>query len=306
MRRRIDPEDGLREVIDVWSAPTADDLHRGLVLHPPVRRSADAHEPLANLTRLHHIEPATTIVTAMLLLTDLRWRDGVSHLVRRIESSDLLDADQLDLLARTFLAANDAVYWQIPDAWFPDGSVTIELDDDGEEEEEAGGEPREPDGPAVARRQIVPPLRRWAATREVIRAPGSWTSLLARARKLDARSAAAIVAGLLDGVDSLPPPVQALLIHQAIRWPHQTVRQLGLGLLADLEGPEAAQVLAKNDPNKRIRDWADSLLTSPPTRHPSGGPGARPARAIPIEEPEAPPTLFSTRLDNTQTMRLSA
>jgi hypothetical protein len=291
MRRRIDPEDGLREVIDLWSAPTADDLHRVLVLHPPVRRSADAHEPLAILTRLHHMEPATTIVTAMLLLTDVRWRDGVSHLVRRIESSDLLDADQLDLLARTFLAANDAVYWQIPDAWFPDGSVTIELDDDGEGEE-AGGEPREPDGPAVARRQIVPPLRRWAATREVIRAPGSWTSLLARARKLDARSAAAIVAGLLDGVDSLPPPVQALLIHQAIRWPHQTVRQLGLGLLADLEDPEAAQVLAKNGPNKRIRDWADLLLTSPPTRHPSGGLGARPPRAIPSEEPEAPPTLF--------------
>ncbi|MFI5042763.1 MAG: hypothetical protein ACHQNA_13120 [Acidimicrobiales bacterium] len=289
MRHRVDADAGFREVVELWSATTADDLHRVLVLHPPVRRSPDADEPFALLRRLHETEPATTIVTAVLLLTDLRWRDGISHLVRHIEASDVLDADQLDLLARTFIAANDAVYWEVPDAWFGEGSVIIELDDD---DEDTGGEPRAPDGRAVARRQIVPPLRRWAATREVTRAPDTWTALLARARELDARSAAAIAAGLLDGIDSLSPPVQGLLIHQAIRWPDQAVRRLGLGLFADREGPEAAKALAENDPNKRIRDWADSLVNPPPARRPAEDARAQSHRVPRSEEPEPPLTLF--------------
>ena len=42
MRRRPDPEDGAAEVFDLWSAETADELRRVLVLHPPAYRTANA------------------------------------------------------------------------------------------------------------------------------------------------------------------------------------------------------------------------------------------------------------------------
>ena len=284
MRRRADPEIALHEYVELWSAATADELHQVLVLHAPALRTADADLPLALLRRLHAVEPAASVVTAMLLLTDLRWRDGISHLVRRIEASGILPPDQLDLLAQTFLVADDAVYWKVPEAWF-DETFVIEFDHD----EATDGEPPTADGPAVARRQIVPPLRRWAATRRVTQAPEAWSALLARAREVNARNAAAIMAGLLDGFDSLPPPVQALLVQQAIRWPEHAVRRLGLGLLADREGPQAAHAVAKNDPNQRIRAWADSLLIPPPARHPTRGGTTPPAQT---ERPEPPPTLF--------------
>lgn len=101
-RRRVDPEDGMGEVFELWSAETAHDLHRILALYPPIRPSADAHEPFALLQKHHETESSTSAVTAMLLLTDRRWRGGVGKLVHRIAESDILDEEQLDLFAQTF------------------------------------------------------------------------------------------------------------------------------------------------------------------------------------------------------------
>ena len=115
MRRSVDPEAGMREFVELWSTNSADDLHRVLVLHPIVRRSADAFEPYGLLVKHHEAEPDSSIVTALLLLTDPRWRDGVSHLVRRIEDEGVLDTGALDLLARTFLSADKVLYWKVPD-----------------------------------------------------------------------------------------------------------------------------------------------------------------------------------------------
>ena len=53
----VDPQDGLQEMADLWSAPTADALHRVLVLHPPVRETADAFEPYLLLSKHHEAEP---------------------------------------------------------------------------------------------------------------------------------------------------------------------------------------------------------------------------------------------------------
>ena len=115
MRRSVDPGAGLQELVELWSANSADDLHRVLVLHPVMRRSADAFEPYGLLVKHHEAEPDSSIVTALLLLTDPRWRDGVSHLVRRIEDEGVLDTGALDLLARTFLSADKVLYWKVPD-----------------------------------------------------------------------------------------------------------------------------------------------------------------------------------------------
>ncbi len=99
------------------------------------------------------------------MLTDRRWQNGSAQLVRRIADSRILDAEQLDLLTRTFLAADYAIYWRVPDEWFAGGEqFVIEFDDEGPDDatdDDPGGVAEEE--PTVARREVVPPLRRWAA-----------------------------------------------------------------------------------------------------------------------------------------------
>ena len=293
MDRGADPDEGAREFVELWSAPTAAALHRVLVLHQPIRSSADAFEPFSLLEKHHDAEPKSSVVTATLLLTDRRWRTGAGRLARRIADATILDPEQLDLLARAFLAADEALYWQVPDDWFTDddmiidlGVVTIEPDD-----EDAHGDRDDPvaPGPTVARREVAPPLRRWAAARATSREPTLWATLFTRARELDTRSAAAIMAGLLDAIEALEPLVQKLLIREATRWPDPAVRRAGLAFVADREGPEAAVKLAADDPSARVRAWARSLMsTSEAGRRTSSGVETH---ATPTEEGESP-TLF--------------
>jgi hypothetical protein len=266
MSRWVDPEDGLQELAELWSASTAEELHRVLVLHPVVRRSADAYEPFALLAKHHESEPDSSLVTAVLLLTDPRWRGGVSHLVRHIENEGPLDADALDLLARTFLSADKALYWQVPDDWFDSEGIDISFDDQPfEEEADEDEQADEPVGPTVARRDLPPPLRRWAAARIVKRDPSSWGAVFDRTRHLDPRSSAAVMNGLLDVVEMIQISAQNLLITAALDHSSHEVRRLGLGLLAERDGFDAAHARAITDPNARIRAWAEARIeTEPP------------------------------------------
>jgi hypothetical protein len=262
MRLIVDPEDGAWEVARLWTAPNADALHEVLALYPPVRRSADAFEPFALLSKHHKTEPATSVVTATLLLTDQRWRGGAGQLVRRIAESGILSEDELDLLAQAFLSAGDAVYWHVPDEWFGDDAIEIEIGPG--PQQGAANAATDPDEStpqlAVARREVFHPLRRWAAARALSRAPDSWAALRARAKELGARPGAAVMCGVLDVVDVLPPPAQALLIGDGTTWSDQAVRRLALGRLAERNGPAAAFVIAQRDPNERVRRWAAALL----------------------------------------------
>jgi hypothetical protein len=286
--RRVDPEGGLGEFAALWLAETADELHRVLTLHRPIRGSSDAFEPFGLLSKHHQTEPSTSAVTAMLLVTDRRWRGGVGRLVRRIAESGMLDDEQLDLLARTFLAADDAVYWQVPYEWLGDAVISIDLRDNlSEEVQEPVAE-----GPVVVCRVVVPPLRRWAASRAVERDPAAWGQVLARARTLDARGGAAVAAGLVDAIDLLKPQVQELLIREAIRWPDKTVRRLGLALVAQREGIEASYALATGDPNAGIRAWADSLMNPLPSRDRPAVVGGAHRPATPKDDVAEPSTLF--------------
>ena len=214
-----DPDDGLRQVVELWSAPTADALHRVLVLRPAVRGSADAFEPFALLQQHHRSEPESSLTTALLLLTDRRWRNGVARLVCRIADSSILDTEHLDLLAHTFIAAADDVYWQVPDEWFAGGEqIVIDLDSD--QPDENDGVPVDVDaGPVVARRAVFPPLRRWAAAHLLAREPAGWSALWRRAGEFDARNAASVAAGLLDRLDVLTPDAQAFVVKQTTSWP---------------------------------------------------------------------------------------
>jgi len=290
MRRRLDPEEGAVEVIDLWSAETTDDLRRVLVLHPPVRRTADAFEPYVLLSKHHKMDPTGSAETAMLMVTDPRWRNGVGNLIRRIEQSDILDDSQLDLLAEAFLAAGDAVYWQVPDHWFSDEGIVIWVDEVEERQDDAQMEEGE-DRPAVVRRTVSPPLRRWAAMRLVGRQPERWGKTFKRARALDARGAAAVISGLLDVVSVLEPATQEFLIQKATSWPNHSVRRLAIGLVAERKGVEAAHAIAICDPNAGVRKWAGSLLKPMAPRE--GGKSETPPRPeIPAIQAPEPPTLF--------------
>jgi hypothetical protein len=283
----VDPQDRLREIADLWSAPTADALHRVLVLHPPVGEMADAFEPYFLLSKHHEAEPEQTLATAVLLLTDARWRKGASHLVRRIADGGLLGEEQLDLLSRTFLVADDAVYWTVPADWFATEGIEITLDV-ALDEEDVDVQEEDEDGPVVARRELAPPLRRWAASRELAREPATWAALLARARELSARHGAAVMAGMLDLADVLGADARELLIKHATTWPHHDVRLLAFELIAERDSAATAHALAHDDPNAKIRAWAATLARR--SRAPDGNDVADPGQ--PWQDKAEPPALF--------------
>jgi hypothetical protein len=261
VRPSADPEACLGELVSLWTAASADALHRVLVLHPAGRESADTFEPIALLTKHHDTEPGTSVATATLLLTDRRWRGGVGQLVRGIAESGLLTPEQLDGLALAFLAADRYMYWPVPDAWFPAESVALVVGDDvGEDADEVAVS----EGPAVAARDIAPPLRRWAAARLVAKEPASWPRLLARAQDIHARHGAAVVAGMFDSIGLMPADAQAWLVTKGTTWPHQSVRRAALEVVAARDGAHVAAQLAHADPNAKIRAWAAALDASKP------------------------------------------
>ena len=261
MRSSGDPEACLDELVSLWTAATADALHRVLVLHPYARGSADAFEPIALLTKHHATEPGTSVATASLLLTDRRWRGGVGQLVLGIADSGLLTDEQLDALALAFLAADRYMYWPVPDAWFTAESVALVISDDvGEDADEVAVS----EGPAVAARDVAPPVRRWAAARLVAQDPAAWAQVLARAQDLDARHGAAVVAGMFESIEHMPAAAQAWLVTKGTTWPHQSVRRAALKVVAARDGADVAFQLAHADPNAKIRDWAATLDRSNP------------------------------------------
>jgi hypothetical protein len=222
-----------------------------------VCRAADAFEPFGLLKKHHLSEPQMSIETAVLLMTDRRWRGGVAQLVQQISESGMLDDEELIVLAQAFLAADDAVYWEVPDQWFGEDSITIDLGED--EEPEEGGEPAELEGPAVARRDVWPPPRRWAAGHELARDPAHWPALLARAGELTARDGAAVMSGMMDRVDVLSPAVQAALVERARTWPHHGVRRAAFEFIQIRDGAQTAYLLARDDLNAKVREWAATL-----------------------------------------------
>lgn len=281
MISRVDPEASIREWLALGKARDADSLHRVLTMHPPARRSADTVEPMWLLKRVADSEPEETFSTAFLLLTDLRWRKGVSQLVRRVEESGCLGREELDELARLFIAAAKALFWAVPEEWFSGHEVVI-VELDGEDTQGANtdlvGDEEADDTPRVAR-EVPPPLRRWAAARIVEGDPSQVDALVGRAQEVDARAAAAIMAGILDCIDEVDPEVGDRLIDDAVEWSDQGVRRAGLELVARRDGTETAYRLAAKDPNARIRAWAESLLDDPAGDEPAARDAGSPADA---------------------------
>jgi len=258
-----DADDLLHEFAVLWSTETAEDLHRALALQQPMRSSADWFSPYSLLTRHHKNEPHTSTVTAFLLLTDIRWRKGVGRLVNRIADSDMIDADDLALLARTFVKAGDYVYWKVPDSWLRDESIVISIEhesDAANNADEMVGEESVEDERVVVARRVHPPLRRWAVAHMVVLDPKTWRALLTDARDRSGTNGTAMMAGLFDGLDRLPDAASMAIIGQGLDWPRANIRKKGLERFADLGHRQLAHDLALCDPSARIRRWAPALL----------------------------------------------
>lgn len=222
----------LDDLVALHTAGDAGELHRRLLCFGDGRgNKADAFEPWCLLHQFHKDDPAGAVVTALLLLTDRRWRNATGRLVRRIEESGLVPDDQLDLLAQTFLAAGAQVYWEAPRDWFDGPAIVLDAggpyDVDVMEDEEPGDPD---DGPVVFARDVRPPLRRWAAARAVRSDPCCWGALAQQARQVDPRGGAAIIHGLVDSIDLLAPAARDLVLDLAENWPHRKLREAAAAL----------------------------------------------------------------------------
>lgn len=231
--QRVDLDDEWTPLDDLVALHTADgagELHRRLLCFGDgTGNKADAFEPWCLFHKVHVDEPDGAAATALLLLTDRRWRNATSRLVRRIEESGLVPDDQLDLLARTFLAAGPQVYWEAPGDWF--AGPAIVLDPAADLDVVEGDDLGEPDDrPVVFAREIRPPLRRWAAARAVRSDPACFAAVAKRAGQIDPRAGAAIINGLVDSIDVVAPAARDFVLDLAESWPDRQVREAAAAL----------------------------------------------------------------------------
>lgn len=236
-----DGEDGWTAAEDLVALHTAgdvDEFHRRLVLYPtgPTNRS-DAFEPWCLFHHFHKDNPDGAATTAVLLVTDRRWSNATGRFIRRIDESGLIPPEDLDFLAQTFVAAGPHVYWEVPGEWLGGPAITIDFQSKTIETEPDEEEPDDSadEGPVVVAREVRPPLRRWAAGRIVRADPGMWSKLVTRARESDPRGGAAIVHGVLDGVEGLTPAARAAVAKLATTWPQHDVREAAAAITARRE-----------------------------------------------------------------------
>jgi hypothetical protein len=228
----------LHELAAFFGAASPHEFHRMLVTLPPVPgNTGDTFLPWCLFHKFHEGQPEAAATTAMLLVTDRRWRTATGRLIGRIAESGLVPAEHLDLLAQTFLAAGRCVYWEVPAEWFDGPEIVIEGADTEPDEPDEVSATEASDGPVVAAREIRPPLRRWAAERLVRADPGVWGATVARARELDSKNGAAVMRGVLDAIAVLPEPARKLIVALCADWPQHDVRKAARELSSPATNP---------------------------------------------------------------------
>lgn len=204
----------------------------------------------------------------------------------RVNGSGLIPDEHLDLLARAFVAATEALYWELPADWFGGPEITMPS------RARSRGSMPEADAdvePVVMARELQPPLRRWAAARLIRAEPSAWSGGVQEARNLDARSGAAVMAGLVDAADVLPPRARKVLMGLALDWGARSTHLAALEHLARHGGVERARKRARSDSDATIRRWGEHLAT--PTVLPLTGEGGQQVMSSTAPGPQAA-TLF--------------
>ena len=259
----MEPWTPLGELMGLMEAQSLDDLYRRLVLWPRERRNTwDAFELWCIFHMFHEHDQGGAATTAVLLVTDGRWASAAGRLMAQIANSGLVPAEDLDLLAETFLSAGKRVFWEAPEEWFR-GGTAIALEPEGRDMVDPSP-PDEDDGPYVASREVWPPLRRWAAARLAGSNPARWPALVQRARELDSRGGAAVMRGLLDSVDVMEPKVRRVLLDLAAGWPNKGVREIATEKLA----PPASSGRTSSPPSKSDHD-CDQRQSMPANHQPA-------------------------------------
>jgi len=177
------------------AADTVDELWALLITPHGIKSSTAWDEAFILFRRFHTNEPEGAAITALLLCTDHRWRKAAHHLIHRLADSDLLTAEDLNLLTVGFVHHE----------------VTVTTTSHGD-----------------VRRSVWPPLRRWAAARMVTNDGTAWQSLLYMARTEPSRESAALAAGVMDAVAAIPPDERMRAIEQGLNWGSGIVRLAAL------------------------------------------------------------------------------
>lgn len=229
-----------REDLDVVrTAATPAQLWEGLVLHDSFSSRNDPVEGERALRRLHEGGQPGAGRTALVLLTAWRWRRCTSQLLDRLLSTGILTEEELDELAEVALFGDQALF-RLPASVFG--------------------------VPAQMRRELQPPLRRWAAGQVLRRDASRVGEVRERIDQLTCRrAAAAAMAGLIDAVDVLAGELADQVLADAEQWPSQTVRIAAVRRLA--ERGRYAQVAHRGtvDADASVRAAAAAALVSSST-----------------------------------------
>lgn len=238
--------------LEPYAAENAAELQH--VLLAPGRRGRShttADDALHHFARAHGDGQPGAHSTALLLCTDWRWRGTTAPLIAGLEEGRLLDDQDLDELALTFLAEPTLAVWARK---VDDGTVEVQL----------GERPRSGRRPWQRTPRMIPsPLRRWASTRALRRELATVVEVLAAAEGLDAADAAFVVAGMADAAPHLGPDDATTVVELAVNWGSNVARLSGLRQLAEHGDLERALALGRSDPAATVRRWADTLAAQP-------------------------------------------
>lgn len=103
----FDPMTGLQDLGALWLNESTGGLYRALLCGPGRPPSSD-HLEAVSLFRRHHAEESEGAeLTALLLVTERRWRGAAARVMREVEALAILDEDALDHLAELFVWADD-------------------------------------------------------------------------------------------------------------------------------------------------------------------------------------------------------
>lgn len=268
-------------------AKTREELWSVLLTPHGIRTSSAWEEPFLLFGRFHRDDPSDATITALLVCTDTRWRNGATRLIRQLADSGMLDDTALDDLAGSFLEPHVTVA-AISE---PASGQSVVAD----AHESSAANDRSSTDPAIAdhlvvQRLVWPPLRRWAAARQVLRDPARWRDLLELARSSPSRDAAAIAAGVMDAADLIPQSDRAETLEQGLEWGSGTVRLAALPGFGRLHGDEAARRRARQDSSAKVRKWAATPPQAEAAPYPGVGP--QPRTAIQTDDGRYQPSLF--------------
>lgn len=243
---------------DLYDAASAEQLWRLLVTRPSLGELAPS--VAVELFTTHHGNEAPGAVdTALLLCTDRRWRRTSAAVLAGILAVRALGENELDELAQRLLWSDRVIYTH-PTGWF--GSTFLEFEI-GEGRPGQGLGPRKVHiDPTIAMstpRHVWPPLRKWAASRVLVSRLAEPDSLIEHARTLPARDGAAVITGVVEAADHLPPQQANAVVAIALGWGHKSPRKAALERLCSWGETERAREAAATDRDASLRGWGANL-----------------------------------------------